>query len=69
MWEALVKTPLLLPPSIATTVKDAAIGAVGSIPPPPPSTTTAITAVNDRHRRFHTVDNNDRQKPAVVVGP
>jgi hypothetical protein len=55
------------PPSATAKVSDAAIGAVGSIPPLPPSTMTAIAAVNDRHRRCHTVDNDDRQKPAVVV--
>jgi hypothetical protein len=66
-WEASVKTPSLQPPSTAAKVNDAAIGNVGSIPPPLLSTTTAITAVDDRHRRCHTVDNDDRQKPAVVV--
>ncbi len=66
MWEALVKTPLLPPPLTAATVEDVAIGAVGSIPPPPLSTMITIAAVDDRHCRFHTVDNNDHQKPAVV---
>jgi hypothetical protein len=59
--------PLLLPPSTATTVDDAAIGAVGSITPPPPLATTAIATIEDCHRRCHTVNNDDRQKPAVVV--
>ncbi len=54
-------------PSTAATVNDAAIEAVGSIPSSPPSTTTAIPAVNDHHCRCHTVDNDDRQKPAVTV--
>jgi hypothetical protein len=34
--------PLPPPPSTATAVNDAAIGAVGSIPPPPPLTTTTV---------------------------
>jgi hypothetical protein len=62
-----VKTPLLLPPSTATTVNNATIGAVESIPLLPPSTTTAIAAVEDHHCCCHTVDNNNPQKPAVVV--
>jgi hypothetical protein len=62
-----VKTPLLPPPSIIATAKDATIGAVGSIPPPLPSTTTAIAAINDSHCRCHTVNDNDRKKPAVIV--
>jgi hypothetical protein len=37
------------------------------IPLSPPLTMTAVAAINDHHRRCHTVDNNDRQKPAVVV--
>jgi hypothetical protein len=53
--------PSLLPPSTAATVDDAAICAVGSTLPLPPSTTNAIAAVNDRHCRCHTVNNNDRQ--------
>jgi len=28
---------------------------------------TAIAAVNDHHRRCRTFDNNDHQKPAVIV--
>jgi hypothetical protein len=67
LWEALVKTPSLPPPSATTTVDDTPIGAVGSIPPLPPSTTNAIAAIDNRHRRFHTVNNNDCQKPAVIV--
>jgi hypothetical protein len=62
-----VKTPLLLPPSTTATVDNAAIGAVSSIPLSPPSTTTAIIAVNDHHCRCYTVNDNDRQKPMVVV--
>jgi hypothetical protein len=66
-WEASVKTPSFPPPSTPATVDNAAIGAIGSIPPPPPSTTTAIAAINDCHCRCHTVDNDNRQKPAVIV--
>jgi hypothetical protein len=58
---------LLLPPSTAATINDTAIGAIGSIPPPPPLTMTAIAAINDHHCRCHTVDNNNWQKPAVIV--
>jgi hypothetical protein len=67
LWEAVVKTPLLPLPSTAATIYNAAINAVGSIPLPPPLTTTAITAVDNPHCRCHTVNNNDRQKPADVV--
>ncbi len=67
MWEALVKTPSLLPPSTTATVHNAAVGTVGSIPPLPPSTTTAIAAIVDCHRRCHTVDDDNCQKLAVVV--
>ncbi len=67
MWEALVKTPLSPPPSTAATVNNAAIGTVGSIPPLPPLTTAAIAAIDDRHRRCHIVNNNNGQKPAVIV--
>jgi hypothetical protein len=49
--EALVKMPLLPPPSTATTVNDTAISTVSSIPLLPPSTTTIIVTVNDRHCR------------------
>jgi hypothetical protein len=59
--------PLLLPPSTSVTIEDAAIGTVGSIPPPLRLTITTIAAVNDRHRHCHTVNNNNCQKPAVVV--
>ncbi len=45
----------------------AAIGTVGSIPLLLPSTTTPIAAVDDHHRGCHTVDNDNRQKPVVVV--
>jgi hypothetical protein len=62
----LVKTPLLLPPSTNATVDDAAIGTIGSIPPLPLSTATAIAAVDNRHCRCHTVNDDDRQMPAVV---
>jgi hypothetical protein len=58
--------PLLLPPSTTASVYDAAIGAVGSIPPPLLLSTTTIAAVNNRHCRCHTVDNNNCQKPAVM---
>jgi hypothetical protein len=67
LWEVVVKTPLLPPPSTATTIDGAAISAVGSIPPVLPSTTTAIAVVKDRHRRCHTVKDNNCQKPVVVV--
>jgi hypothetical protein len=59
--------PSLPMPSTTSTVADAAIGAVGSIPSSPPLTTTAIAAVNNHHHRCHTVDNDDRQKPVVIV--
>jgi hypothetical protein len=62
-----VKAPLLLLPSFATIIDDAAIGAVGSIPLLPLSTTTAIAAIEDCHHRCHTVSNDDRQKPAPAV--
>jgi hypothetical protein len=58
--------PLLPPPSTTAKVDKAAISAVGSIPLPPLATTTAIAAVGDHHCRCHTVDNNNRQKPAVM---
>jgi hypothetical protein len=67
LWEALVKTPLLPLPSTAATVNDAAISAVGSILPLPLLTTTTIATVDNHRCRWHTVDDNDRQKPAVVV--
>jgi hypothetical protein len=53
--------------STTATVNDAAICTVSSIPPPLPSTMTAIAAINDRHCHYHTVNVNNRQKPAVVV--
>jgi hypothetical protein len=56
----------LLPPSTTASVYDAAIGAAGSIPPLLLMTTTAIAAVNNRHRRCHTVDNKNCQKPEVM---
>jgi hypothetical protein len=59
--------PLLLPPSTAATVEDAPIGAVSSIPPLLPSTMTAIVAINDYHCRCHAVNNDNHQKPAVIV--
>jgi hypothetical protein len=65
--EVVVKTPLLPPPSTGATVNDAAIGAISSIPRLLPSTTTPITTINDHHRGCHTVDNNNHQKPVVVV--
>jgi hypothetical protein len=43
------------------------IDSIGSIPLPPPLMMTAITAIEDRHCRCYTVDNDDCQKPAVVV--
>ena len=33
----------------------------------PPSTTTAIAAINDHHCRCRTFNDNNRQKPAVVI--
>jgi hypothetical protein len=57
----------LPPPSTAATVDDAAIKAVGSIPLLPLSTTTTIATVEDHHCLCHTVNDNDHQKPAVVV--
>ncbi len=48
-------------------VNDAAIGAVSSITPSLLSTMTSIAATNDHHCRCHTVNNNNRQKPAVLV--
>jgi hypothetical protein len=65
--EVLVKTPSLPLPSTTATVDNTTIGTVSSIPPPPPSTTTTIAAVNNRHCRCHTVNVDNRQKPAVVV--
>jgi hypothetical protein len=67
MWEVVVKTPLLPPPSIAATADDAGIGAVCLIPLLPPLTTTAITAIDNRHHYCHTVNNDNHQKPAVIV--
>jgi hypothetical protein len=67
LWEASVKTPSSPLPSTAATVNNAAIGAVGSIHPLPPSTMTAVVAINDRHCCYHTVNNDDGQKPAVIV--
>ncbi len=67
LWEAVVNMPLLPPPSTAATIDNAIIGAVGSIPLPLLSTTTAIPAINTRHCRCHTVNDDDHQKPAVVV--
>jgi hypothetical protein len=58
--------PLLTPPSTTATIDSAAISAVGSIPPSLLLTTTAIAAVEDRHCCCHTVNDKDRQKPAVV---
>jgi hypothetical protein len=66
---ALEQMPSLRQPSIAATVIDATIGAVGSIPPLLPLTTTAINAIDDHHCRCHTVEDNDCQKPVVVVPP
>jgi hypothetical protein len=66
--KAVVKTPLLQLPSTATaTVNNATIGAISSIPPPPPSTMTAIAAVDNRHCRCHTVNDDNCQKPVVDV--
>jgi hypothetical protein len=62
-----VKTPSLLLPSTATTVEDAAINAIGSISLQPPMTTTTIAAINDPHCRCHIVNDDNHQKPAVVV--
>jgi hypothetical protein len=59
--------PSSLPPSTAATVNDAANGAVGSIPLLPALAMTAIATVNNHHCRCHTVDDDDRQKPAVFV--
>ncbi len=67
MWEAVEKMPPLPLPSTAATIDNATISAVGSIPPLPPSTKTTIPTINDRHHRCHTVDNDARQKPVVVV--
>jgi hypothetical protein len=67
LWEAVEKTPSSLLPSTAASVDNTAIGAIGSIPLPLPSTTTAIAAVNDRHCCCHTVNNDNPQKPVVVV--
>ncbi len=68
LWEAVVKIPLLPPLSAAATVNNTTISTIGSIPPLLPSMMTAIAAVDYRHRRCHTVvDNNDRQKPAVII--
>ncbi len=50
MWEAVVKIPLLILPSIATTIDDAAISAIGSIPLPPPLAATAIALVDDHQQ-------------------
>jgi hypothetical protein len=62
-----VKTPSLPPPSTAATVDNATIGAIKSIPSLPPSTTTTIAAIDGHHCRCHTVNDNDRQKQAVIV--
>jgi hypothetical protein len=59
--------PSLLPPSTATTANDTTTGAVKSIPWALPLTTTPIAAVNDHPHHCHTVDDDDRQKPAVFV--
>jgi hypothetical protein len=59
--------PSLLPPSNAATINNAAIDAIGSIPLPPPLSTTAIATINNCHCCCHTVNNDNRQKPAVVV--
>jgi hypothetical protein len=67
LWEVVVKTTLLPLLSTAATVKDLAIGAIGSIQLQPPLTTTAITTIDDHHCCYHTVDNDGHQKPAVVV--
>jgi hypothetical protein len=62
-----VNTPLLPPPSTAT-INYTAIGAVSSILPPLlPTTTTAIAAIGNHHCRCYTVDDNDCQKPVVIV--
>jgi hypothetical protein len=55
------------PPSTTTSVDNATIGAINSIPLLPPSTTTAIAAIDNHHCHCHTVDNDNHQKPAVVV--
>ncbi len=63
----MVKIPSLQPSSTATTVDDAVISAVGSIPPLPPLTMTAITTVNNRYCCCNKVNNVDHQKPVVIV--
>jgi hypothetical protein len=63
-----VKRPLLPLPSTVATIDDAAIGAVSSLPPLlPPLTMTNIVAVNGFHCRCHIVNDNNCQKPAVIV--
>jgi hypothetical protein len=52
---------------VAAAINHAVIGAVDSIPLPPPLKTAPITTVNDHHCRCHTVNDDDRQKPAVIV--
>jgi hypothetical protein len=63
----MVKMPLLPLPSTATTIDNATIGAVGSIPLLLLLTITAIATVDDCHRCCHTVNYDDHQKPAVVI--
>jgi hypothetical protein len=52
LWEAVAKTPLLLPPSTAATVVDAAIGACAIVSTllPLPLRMTVIAAVDDRRQ-------------------
>jgi hypothetical protein len=59
--------PLLLLPSTTTTADSAAISTIGSVPVSPLPTIIAITTVNDCHWRCYTVNNNDPQKPVVIV--
>jgi hypothetical protein len=59
--------PLLLLPSTTATIDNTAIGTISSIPLPPLSMTTAIVAVNNGHPHCYTVNDNNCQKPVVVV--
>jgi hypothetical protein len=54
-------------PIVAPTIDNATISPVRSIPPLPPSTMTAIAAIDECHCCCHSVDNDNRQKPAVIV--
>ena len=61
--------PLVLASLALALAPSSALACVPLTPRPSllPSTTTAITAVDDHHLRCHTFDDDDRQKPVVIV--